>query len=116
MKRELISQALNMLDDRHISGTASFDPGVIQESPERIAPMKKKRIISIALAAALILALGTAAYAAWSIHTARQQELKADLNIEESNVNSYVEYVIPDDQEGGLTLLSSVNDGEMQRV
>ena len=116
MKRELISQALNMLDDRHISDTASFDPGAVQKSPERIAPMKRKSIISIALAAALILALGTAAYAAWSIHTARQQELKADLNIEESNVNSYVEYVIPDDQEGGLTLLSSVNDGEMQRV
>lgn len=72
MKRELISQALNMLDDRYISDTASFDPGVIQESPERIVHMKKKRIISLALAAALILALGTAAYA---IHNWKLQDL-----------------------------------------
>ena len=116
MKRELISQALNMLDDRHISDTASFDPGAIQETPERIVHMKKKRIISIALAAALMLALGAVAYAVWSIHTARQQELKADLKIEENNVSSYNEYAIADDQASGLVLLSSVNDGESQRV
>ena len=66
MKRELISQALNMLDDRHISDTASFDPEVIQETPERIVHMKKKRIISLVLAAALMLALGTAAYAIYN--------------------------------------------------
>ena len=72
MKRELISQALNMLDDRHISDTASFNPGAIQEPPERIVHMKKKRIISLALAAALILALGTAAYA---IYNWRLQDL-----------------------------------------
>ena len=116
MKRELISQALNMLDDRHISDTASFDPGAIQETPERIVHMKKKRIISLALAATLMLALGAVAYAVWSIHTARQQELKADLKIEENNVSSYNEYAISDDQASGLVLLSSVNDGEIQRV
>ena len=116
MKRELISQALNMLDDRHISDTASFDPGAIQETPERIVHMKKKRIISLALAAALMLALGAVAYAVWSIHAARQQELKADLRIEENNVSSYNEYAIADDQASGLVLLSSVSDGEIQRV
>jgi hypothetical protein len=63
-----------------------------------------------------MLALGITAYAIWSIHAARQQELKADLKIEENNVNSYTEYDIPDDQEGGLVLLSSVNDGDIQRV
>ena len=46
----------------------------------------------------------------------RWQELKTDLKIEENNVNSYTEYDIPDDQEGGLVLLSSVNDGDIQRV
>lgn len=116
MKRELISQALNMLDDRHISDTASFDPGAIQETPERIVHMKKKRIISLALAAALMLALGAVAYAVWSIHAARQQELKADLRIEENNVSSYNEYAIADDQASGLVQLSSVSDGEIQRV
>ena len=116
MKRELISQALNMLDDRHISGTASFDPGAIQETPERIAHMKKKRIVSLALAAALILALGVTAYAVWSIHSARQQEIKTDLKIEENNVSSYVEYDVTEEQENKLVLLSAVNDGDWQRV
>ena len=63
MKRETISQALNSLDDRHISDTASFSPGTIQSSPERIVHMKKKRIITFALAAALMLSLGIVAYA-----------------------------------------------------
>ena len=83
MKRELISQALNMLDDRHISDTASFDPGVIQETPERIVHMKKKRIISLVLAAALILALGTAAYA---IYNWRLQDLVLHGNTENETV------------------------------
>ena len=75
MKRELISQALNMLDDRHISDTASFDPGAIQETPERIVHMSKKRIITFALAAALILALGTAAYAIFGLRSIGTHEM-----------------------------------------
>ena len=75
MKRELISQALNMLDDRHISDTASFDSGAIQETPERIVHMSKKRIITFALAAALILALGTAAYAIFGLRSIGTHEM-----------------------------------------
>ena len=117
MKREEISQALNLLEDRHISDTASFDPGAIQEPPERIVPMNKKRLFSLALAAVLMLALGITAYAVWSIHTARQQELKEDLKIEENKVSSYVEYDVPEEPDGsGVVLLSTVNDGESQRV
>ena len=93
----------------------AFDPETIQEPPERTVHMKK-RIITFALAAALMLALGITAYAIWSIHAARQQELKADLKIEENNVSSYMEYTVPDDQASGLVLLSSVNDGDVQRV
>lgn len=63
MKREIISQALNALDERHISDTAVFAPASAQSSPERSAGVKTKRIITLALAAALILALGAAAYA-----------------------------------------------------
>lgn len=63
MKREIISQALNALDERHISDTAVFAPASAQSSPERSAQVKTKRIITLALAAALILALGAAAYA-----------------------------------------------------
>ena len=82
----------------------------------KIVPIRAKRLISLAIAAALILALGVAAYAVWSTHTAEQQELKAYLKIQENNVNSYNEYAITDDQASGLVLLSSVNDGDVQRV
>ena len=115
MKRETITLMLNSVDDEYISETAVFRPASIQESPERIVHMKKKRIITFALAAALILALGITAYAVWSIHAARQQELKADLRIEENQVSSYTEYEVPDEDDG-LVLLSSVNDGQEQRV
>ena len=65
MKRETISLALNRLDERHISDTMVFSPGTMQDSPERIVFMKKKRIITFALAAVLMLALGISAYAIW---------------------------------------------------
>ena len=64
MKRETISAALNGLDERFITEAASYSPGGIQERPERIIAMKKKRLISAALAAVLVLALGITAYAA----------------------------------------------------
>ena len=116
MKRETITLMLNGLADNYISEATIFCPNAIQESPERIVHMKKKRIVTLALAAALILALSVAAYAVWSIHTERQQELKADLKIEENNVSSYMEYTAPDEQASGLVLLSSVNDGQEQHV
>lgn len=64
MKRETITLMLNSVDDEYITEAAVYGPASIQESPERIVHMKKKRIITLALAAALILALGAAAYAA----------------------------------------------------
>ena len=115
MKRETITLMLNSIDDDYISQAEVFCPDAIQEPPERIVHMKK-RIITFALAAALMLAFGITAYAIWNIHAARQQELKSDLKIEESNVSSYTEYDVPDEQAIGLVLLSSVNDGEEQRV
>ena len=128
MKRETITQALGGLDDRFVSEAAVYAPGTMQEGPERIVRMKKKRFLSIVLAAALILALGITAYAAWSIHTARQEEIKTDLKIEENNVSSYAEYPVPEaanstvsdvpEEEGSeseLVLLSAVNAGEMHR-
>lgn len=129
MKRETITQALGGLDDRFVSEAAVYAPGTMQEGPERIVRMKKKRFLSIVLAAALILALGITAYAAWSTHAARLEEIKADLKIEENNVSSYAEYPVPEaanstvsdvpEEEGSeseLVLLSAVNAGEFQRV
>ncbi len=115
MKRDQLSRVICNIDERQIAEAYQFNPDLCGDSPERIVHMKK-RIIAFALAAALMLALGITAYAVWSIHTARQQELKADLKIEENNVSSYREYDVPEEQASGLVLLSSANDGEIQRV
>lgn len=63
MKRKTITLMLNGLADNYISEAEVFCPETIQEPPERIAHMKKKRFITLALAAALILSLGVAGYA-----------------------------------------------------
>ncbi len=116
MRRELLSKAFGDMDESFVLEAYRPVPEDASGASERIVHLKKKRIISLALAAALLLALGVTAYAVWSIHAARQQALKADLRIEENNVSSYVEYDVPEEQAYGLVLLSSVNDGEEQRV
>ena len=64
MNRELLSKALCEIDERYIAEAYRPVPEAASGSSERIVPMKKKRIITFALAAALILALGAVAYAA----------------------------------------------------
>ncbi len=64
MKSRIILLALNDLDERHIRDTAVYSPEPMRNSPERIARMNKKRIVTLALAAALILALGVTVCAA----------------------------------------------------
>ena len=61
MKRETITLMLNSLDDDYIREAEVFCPESIQENPERIVYMKKKRIITFALAAVLMLALAVTA-------------------------------------------------------
>lgn len=116
MKRELLSQAFGEMDESYILEAYRPVPEDASSASERIVHMKKKRIITIALAAALALALGITAFAAWSIHSERQQELRTELKIDENNVSSYVEYDVSDEPAGGLVLLSAVNDGQTQRV
>ena len=88
----------------------------LEQNKTRSGRKARRQILTLALAAALVLALGVAAYAAWSIHAARQQELREDLRIEESGAGSYVEFPVPDEDEPGLVLLSTVNDGQEQLV
>ena len=64
MKRELVSLALCELDERYISETETFSPAAARGFPERTVLMKRKRILTLVLAAALILALGVTVYAA----------------------------------------------------
>lgn len=116
MNRELLSKAFGEIDESFIMEAYRPVPEDASGSSERIVHMKKKRFLTFALAAALILALGITAFAVWNIHTVRQQELEADLKIEESSVSSYREYDVPDEQASGLVLLSAVNDGQEQHV
>ena len=115
MNRDMLSKALGDMDPRYVAQCSRYAPGEAAGPPERIAKMKMKRIVSIALAATLLLALGAAAYAVSSIHAARQQALKAQLQVEEHNVESYTEYETTR-EDSNLVILSAVNDGENQRI
>ena len=93
MKRETISLALNGLEDTFISEAAEFCPEAIQETPERIVHMKKKRIVSIALAAALVLALGIVAYAAYFSMNQRVPDATETFRINwEEHPSGYLEW------------------------
>lgn len=116
MKRETVSEALNLLDERHIRETAFFDPAHAQSSPERIESMKHKRVFSILLAAALILTLSLAAYAVGSIHLLHQSRLREDIGVDENPTGSYVEYDSEAEPSSGAVLLSAINDGQEQRI
>ena len=63
MKRELLSKAFGDIDESFVREAYRPVPGDASGSPERIVHRKKKRIITFALAAALILSLGIVAYA-----------------------------------------------------
>lgn len=72
MKREQLSDIIGNLDDRQIAEAYQFDPELCGRSPERIGRMKIKRIVTFALAAVLILALGATGFA---IYRGRVQDL-----------------------------------------
>ena len=65
MRREQLSRVFGNLEDRQIAEAYQFDPARGGHAPERIVPMKKKRIFAFALAAALLLSLSVVAYAAY---------------------------------------------------
>ena len=75
MRREQLSRVFGNLEDRQIAEAFAFDPDRCDHAPERIIPMKKKRIISFALAAALILALGAVAYAFFGFRSVGTHEM-----------------------------------------
>lgn len=66
MNRDLLSKAVGAIDDRYIAEAYRPAPGAAAGAPERIAHMKIKRIVTFALAAVLLLALGVSAYAGYS--------------------------------------------------
>lgn len=86
------------------------------EPKAKVVPIRSKRVVTLLFAAALILALGTVAYAISSIHATRQQELRSELRMDEHQTESYVEYAVPDESMPGIVLLSTINDSEFQAV
>ena len=74
MKRDQLSEIICGIDDRYIAEAYRFDPARCGDSPERIVPMKKKRILAFALAAALLLSFSIVAYAYTAISTPRAAE------------------------------------------
>ena len=124
MKEYRLSRALTEIDDRYLD--------MVDRKEKEVHIMKqygirKKRMIRTILIAAVISALmGVTAYALSTIHTARQQELRANLQIEENNVSGYTEY--PEEEAGlaqteesiqirpQIQLLSSMQQGDFQAV
>ena len=66
MNRERLSKAFGDIDETYIAEAYRPVTGDAARPSERIVHMKK-RILTFALAAALMLALGTAAYAVWGV-------------------------------------------------
>ena len=63
MKREELFEALNDLDYHYVAEAQHYAPPRADGAPERIVHMNKKRFITFALAAAILLMLGVTAYA-----------------------------------------------------
>ena len=74
MNREKLFDSLADIDDAYIAEALRYSPEAASGSSERIVHLNKKKIISFALAAALILALGVAAYAVFSTYSTRVPE------------------------------------------
>ena len=117
MTREQLWDIIGNIDDRFIAEAAQYDPKQRSRSPERIGVMSKKRLITFALAAALILALGVTAYAiGMGIHRQRQAEMRESFGMEGSCAPAYEEYDVPEENTSGVTLLSAINNGGSQRI
>ena len=93
MNREKLFDALADVDEAYIAEALRYSPEAASGSSERIVHLKKKRMISFALAAALILALGVAAYAVFSTYSTRVPEPEETFRINwEENASGYIEW------------------------
>ncbi len=93
MNREKIFEALADVDEKYVAEALRYSPEAASGSSERIVHLNKKKIISFALAAALILALGVAAYAVFSTYTTRVPEPEETFRVRwEENPSGYIEW------------------------
>lgn len=66
MNRDKLFDALANIDQRYVGEALRYAPEAASGSPGRIVQLKKKKIISFALAAALMLSLSIAAFATYN--------------------------------------------------
>ena len=93
MNREKLFDALAGIDESFVAEALRYSPEAASGSSERIVHLKKKRIVTLALAAALILALGVAAYAVFSPYSTRVPEPEEGFRINwEENASGYIEW------------------------
>lgn len=91
MNREKLFDMLSEINDRYVAEAQRYSPEAAPGSSERIVPVKKKRIIAIALAAALMLALGVTAWAVFSPYSTRVPEPEEEFRIKwEENARGYI--------------------------
>ncbi len=122
-----ISQLFDYGDEMAVPGEApAFDPGEIKElTMQKIhgelsapKPVRAVRRASRTLLIAAILAglfSVTALAAGLGIHQRRQEQMRGRNEIEAHQVTDYVEFDAAEDT-AGVTLLSTINDGENQVV
>ena len=92
MNREKLFDALADVDEAYIAEALRYSPEASSGSSERIVHLNKKRMISFALAAALILALGIAAYAVFSTYSTRVPEPEETFRINwAENASGYID-------------------------
>ena len=128
MNRNLLNRALTGIDDRYLT--------MVDRKTEEVQTMRQKKtrrktlFRTILIAAAIMALMGITAYAVSSIHAARQQALRADLQIQENSVSGYTEYAEsgPDpapapsttaetrQAEPKIQLISSLQQGDFQAV
>lgn len=93
MNREKLFESLAGIDEKYVAEALRYSPEAASGSSERIVHLKKKRMISFALAAALILALGVAAYAVFSTYSTRVPEPEETFRINwAENASGYIEW------------------------
>lgn len=115
-----LNRALTQIDDRYLT---MVDRQIAEIQARNRKTPRAKSLVRILLIAAVIAAfMGVSAYAISSIHAARQERLRSELQIEENTVSGYTEYpelaetVTVEKPEPRLQLISSIQQGEHQEI
>ena len=119
-----LNRALTQIDESFLT---MVDRKTMEVHAMKQKTIRTKKIFRTILIAAVIIALlGASAYAISSIHAARQERLRAQLQIQENAVSGYTEYpeLAQSDEHGEavlksepqIQLISSIQQGDFQHI